>query len=208
MSRNYDFIVRLAATFSPPPAAFLDFGAGAGEVVRRASELGYAARGVDVSPHEGVSGIDIYGKSNDLPYASGSFDVIVSNQVLEHVSNLERAVSELQRVLRPGGHLILMMPTAECWIEPHIGTPFVHLISPGPWRNRAIRAAALLGLRRDHQLDRAEWVTSTHEMLRSLVFYRTAADYQRGFAPLQLIASREPEWARDRLPTCWGRDCQ
>ena len=47
-----------------------------------------------------------------LPYADRSFDAIVANHVLEHVPDDKRALSELRRVLRPGGFAVLQVPIA------------------------------------------------------------------------------------------------
>jgi ubiquinone/menaquinone biosynthesis C-methylase UbiE len=40
-----------------------------------------------------------------IPYASGSFDAVIANHMLYHVPDLRRGVSELRRVLKPGGRL-------------------------------------------------------------------------------------------------------
>lgn len=42
----------------------------------------------------------------DIPFPSSSFDVVCSFKVLAHVQPIERALHEMSRVLRPGGHLI------------------------------------------------------------------------------------------------------
>lgn len=42
----------------------------------------------------------------DLPYADGSFDVVAAMWMLYHVSDLHRGLSEIARVLRPGGLLV------------------------------------------------------------------------------------------------------
>ena len=47
-----------------------------------------------------------------LPYADRSFDAIVANHVLEHVPDDKRALSELRRVLHPGGFAVLQVPIA------------------------------------------------------------------------------------------------
>jgi SAM-dependent methyltransferase len=63
----------------------------------------------------------------DLPYSEGSFDVVVCSHVLEHVPDDRRAMSELRRVLRPGGYAILLVPLdatrAETLEDPSIVTP-------------------------------------------------------------------------------------
>ena len=56
----------------------------------------------------------------DLPYPDGSFDVVVSDQVLEHVAGDPfRAVAESLRVLRPGGHAV----HTTCFINEVHGAP-------------------------------------------------------------------------------------
>jgi len=44
-----------------------------------------------------------------LPFADGSFDAVYSNGVIHHTPNIEKAVSEIHRVLRPGGRAIVMV---------------------------------------------------------------------------------------------------
>jgi ubiquinone/menaquinone biosynthesis C-methylase UbiE len=43
----------------------------------------------------------------DLPFPTGRFDLAVSTLALTHLPRLDRAVAELARVVRPGGHLVL-----------------------------------------------------------------------------------------------------
>jgi SAM-dependent methyltransferase len=44
--------------------------------------------------------------AQSLPFEDSSFDVVVANHMLYHASDLERAVAEIRRVLRPGGLLV------------------------------------------------------------------------------------------------------
>jgi len=48
---------------------------------------------------------DFFGDGLELPIASDSVDLIMSQAVLEHVPDPKRAVSELQRILKPGGRI-------------------------------------------------------------------------------------------------------
>ncbi len=74
-------------------------------------EAGHPARYVkgDLNPsREGVERIDV----TNIPYADASFDWVICNHVLEHVPDDARALTELWRVLRPGGSAILQTPFA------------------------------------------------------------------------------------------------
>lgn len=54
-----------------------------------------------------------------LPFADGSFDLILSSHVLEHIPDDRRAIKELSRVLRPGGHAIIAVPfDPNCTVSP------------------------------------------------------------------------------------------
>jgi SAM-dependent methyltransferase len=46
----------------------------------------------------------------ELPFAANSFDFVVVNHVLEHVSNAHQAISEIHRVLKPNGIAITQVP--------------------------------------------------------------------------------------------------
>lgn len=46
----------------------------------------------------------------NLPYPDASFDVVYASQVLEHIPDDRRAMSEIYRVLRPGGWSVLLVP--------------------------------------------------------------------------------------------------
>lgn len=49
------------------------------------------------------------GSALDIPFGDGSFDYVYSIGCLHHAGNLSRAVSEVHRVLRPGGRAIVML---------------------------------------------------------------------------------------------------
>jgi len=53
---------------------------------------------------------DIIGSAQAIPLPDNSFDTVTSTEVLEHVPDPLKAMTEMCRVLRPGGHLILTAP--------------------------------------------------------------------------------------------------
>ena len=59
------------------------------------------------------------GDALDLPFADGEFDRVVASEVLEHIPDDDRAISELVRVLRPGGTIAVTvprwLPEKVCW---------------------------------------------------------------------------------------------
>jgi SAM-dependent methyltransferase len=54
--------------------------------------------------------VDVLGDALALPFADGLFDVVLSQEMVEHVPDPFRAVREAARVLRPGGTLYLQAP--------------------------------------------------------------------------------------------------
>jgi SAM-dependent methyltransferase len=60
--------------------------------------------GVDLKAHRGVQ---VCADVSQLPFADGTFDVVLCTEVLEHVPNPPAAVRELHRVLRRGGKCLL-----------------------------------------------------------------------------------------------------
>lgn len=94
-----------------PGARVLDFGCGDGNSVRAWRDYGFDARGCDVALHDDATSRDMQNaglllpishQPYRLPFADQSFDV-VSNEVFEHVQDYAAAISEVHRVLRPGG---------------------------------------------------------------------------------------------------------
>jgi SAM-dependent methyltransferase len=54
-----------------------------------------------------------------LPFPAGTFDLVLSHEVLEHVHDDRRAVEEILRALRPGGRLALFVPNRGYPFETH-----------------------------------------------------------------------------------------
>jgi len=62
------------------------------------------------------------------------FDIVVSNQVIEHVDNLKTLFENIRRVLKPDGIMHHHFPCSETIREGHIGIPFAHWFPPGQIR--------------------------------------------------------------------------
>ena len=101
-----------AAIAEAAPRRVLEVGGGPGELSERvARELGADVIMVDSSPRmvdlARARGVDArVGDVEELPFGDAEFDCAVAAWMLYHVSNLDRALSELRRVLEPGGRLV------------------------------------------------------------------------------------------------------
>lgn len=67
--------------------------------------------GVDRSSSVGVDAICDF-ERDALPFADATFDVVYTDQVLEHISGLDRLLGEVSRVLKPGGRFQVVVPYA------------------------------------------------------------------------------------------------
>jgi len=73
-----------------------------------------------------------------LPYEDGSYDIVFSNSVIEHVGDWEQQKAFAREARRVGKKLWIQTPAAECPIEPHFLAPFVHWL-PISIRRRILR---------------------------------------------------------------------
>jgi SAM-dependent methyltransferase len=81
----------------------------------------------------------------NVPLTSDSFDLVFSHEVLEHVQDDQKAISEMVRVLKPGGRIVLFCPNRGYPFETHGhywkgkyhfgNTPLINWL-PRPLRNR------------------------------------------------------------------------
>jgi SAM-dependent methyltransferase len=93
----------------------LDVGCG-GRPYERRLPAGVRYVGVDVPASRG-SHPDSWALAGGLPFAAGSFDLVLCTQVLEHLPDPAAATEEMARVLRPGGVLVLTAPQTWCLHE-------------------------------------------------------------------------------------------
>lgn len=98
----------------------LDAGCGTGLMLQQLSPLGNA-RGVDISQdaldfcrQRGLNRVEL-GDVANMPYQSGTFDVVTALDVLEHVDDDIAVLDEFVRVLKPGGRAFLFVP-AHRWL--------------------------------------------------------------------------------------------
>jgi SAM-dependent methyltransferase len=88
----------------------LDAGAGQAPYRELFAHCEYRTADWGQSVHSGARTADVIASLDALPIPDASFDGVLCTQVLEHVSDPTTVLAELNRVLRPGGHLWLTAP--------------------------------------------------------------------------------------------------
>ncbi len=103
---------RLKAVLAHAGRSVLDAGCSSGEYVRHLTERNYDAYGIDLLANKEWHGIEAnrfsVADTTRLPFASKSFDTVISFEVLEHVPDVSAALCEYSRVAR--SNCILTVP--------------------------------------------------------------------------------------------------
>jgi ubiquinone/menaquinone biosynthesis C-methylase UbiE len=98
----------------------LDVGCGQGIDLIQLARAGARVTGIDLTPRHvelarehlealGLDGVVLEGDAERLPFPDDSFDLVTSNGVLHHTPDMEAALREIRRVLRPDGEARLIV---------------------------------------------------------------------------------------------------
>ncbi len=210
---NYEFCTQWAIDRSNSrQVRVLDYGCGNGEIVRslRAKEI--ESFGCDVFydgcdyselEQDALFGTAIL-KMNDgkIPFADNYFDSIVSNQVIEHVEDLDTTLAEFQRVLKPRGEILTIFPDKSNWNEVHCDIPFLHWFPKGSsprvyyaFLLRSIGMGSFKGNKSPMQ-----WSQDICIWLDKWTHYRSPAEIDRQYSSyFSEIQSIEVQWLHQRL---------
>lgn len=109
-------------------AKLLDIGTGSGYIAHHLADFVGNVTSIDVIDERKVKSGYSYIRVQDenMPFAPGTFNVVVSNHVIEHVKDQQLHLSEVWRVLKPGGVVYLATPNRNWLIDPHYRVPFIN----------------------------------------------------------------------------------
>ena len=176
----------------------LDLGAGAG-ILPQMNFKGLAARvcGVDLDPRVVDNPMLDEGKLGDvgaIPYADNTFDLVVANNVLEHLSDPRVVFAEVVRVLKPDGVFVFKTPNKHHYMPtisrctPHSFHQFYNRLRgrqsedtfPTHYRANTRRDVTTLATQTGFKIDQIQHIEGRPEYLRiSAVTYLAGAAYER-----------------------------
>jgi ubiquinone/menaquinone biosynthesis C-methylase UbiE len=152
LQANLDFLAR--TNLLKPGDKILEIGCGIGTVVFELAKQGYDAMGTDISQVAVEYGRSKYAgvhlevqPAEELPFDEGTFDVVLSFDLFEHIARIDRHVGEVHRVLKPSGYYLFQTPNklsnvvAETLAHKSLKWRRVHpsLHTPGQLRRRLTR---------------------------------------------------------------------
>lgn len=102
----------------------LDNGCGLGTYLNAFAPYSHERYGLEIELDRAVKALDfsegiVQGVGEHIPFADNTFDVVFSNEVIEHVQDDALYAAEMARVTRPGGRILLFCPNRWYPVEQH-----------------------------------------------------------------------------------------
>ena len=130
------FYAILARRYGKHGGRLLEIGSGMGHLVGQLEDT-FHTYGMDLNHWAVEQSKAVVDKSpmqtasaEELPFADGSFDVVIIKHIVEHLPNPEKAIAEIGRVVSPGGVLILSTPNLDSLLKPWKGDRWIGYQDP------------------------------------------------------------------------------
>ena len=211
MSLNYSFLVDQVERLVGTGTVLLDYGCGRGELLDEALKRKHEALGCDTY----YGGSNLYGGSapcrdrifnidpntNLLPFQDEHFDVVVANQVFEHIEDIHAPLEEIHRVLKIGGLFLNFFPTRDIVWEGHIKAPFAQFFFDPPTRwDSYLSMMYRLGIGANQRgASLSNW-KDRYRSMPTYCFYRSTREVKENFSRhFEILQDVQAEWMRHRL---------
>ena len=176
----------------------LDWGCGRGADTLWLRDKGYNAYGVDIDSRPINNGMGLFqAKGYDestlrqlspegkTDFPDDFFHVVISNQVFEHVSDIEAVAEETKRITRDGGTGYHIFPASKRMIEGHLFMPFIHWLPKNKWRKLLIAACVRLHIEPHwpelNNSSPEEKIDTYYQYSINCTFYRKPSDLKKIF---------------------------
>ena len=195
MHVQHRYILEKCQSLVPHKASrILDYGCGKGDIVEEGRRRQLKIYGVEafyggstireVVKDKGLLGGAIVELDDGrIPFPDYYFDLVVSNQVFEHVPDLDQVLTEISRVLTSIGKLLCLFPSQDVIREGHCGVPFAHWFP----KDTYYRYYWLLLLRKlgfgHHTGEKSsrEWAKTFFDWLNTYTYYRSKREIEPMF---------------------------
>lgn len=195
MHVNYQYLLDRGGSLVPKEGRILDYGCGKGGTVEEGVKRNLDIFGVEAFSHG--SGTTIKEELQDknlldqrvkelvgchIPFPDHHFDLVISNQVFEHVVELDEVLKEIDRVLKPGGKVLCLFPSKEVIREGHCGILFAHWLPKSKMRYYWLLFCRSIGFGRlKRRRTNKQWARFFNTWLDEHVTYRTIRELHRNF---------------------------
>lgn len=213
MRKQHRYLLEYVSSFARerPSATILDYGCGPGQVVFAARKRGIDAYGTDTffggtSAREGLASSERLGDviremvDNKIPFEDDSFDLVLSNQVFEHVDDLDGVLDEINRVMKKDAVLLSLFSTKENFREGHIGIPFAHRLKQNRFRYYYTFCLRSLGLgQHKENKSNKQWTKTALDWVDKYTVYYTIPECVSSFSRHFAINMAEQDYIKFRL---------
>jgi ubiquinone/menaquinone biosynthesis C-methylase UbiE len=176
----------------------LDWGCGRGREVLWLRENGYNAYGIDIDSQPISNGIELFkakgyddsilrvlSSNGETGFPDNYFNFIFSNQVFEHVRDIDTLAAETRRITVKGGNGFHVYPARKSIVEVHLLMPFIHWFGKNILRKYLIACYVVMGKEpRWTELKDAGFkdkVNTYYQYSINKTFYRSHSEMKRIF---------------------------